>query len=81
MTNKCVVAVKTELPPADVQWTVDLGDDARNGLIYGNLAYDLVAAAVAKLGVEYTKFILGERTEQEMNARLACAFEALKVTD
>jgi hypothetical protein len=52
------VAVTTQLPPADANWNVDLGDDPKNALIYGNLAYDLVAAAMARLGVEYSKFVL-----------------------
>jgi len=79
--NKFVVTVKSELPPAEASWAVDLGDDPKNGLIYGNLGYDLVAAAMAKLGVEMSKYILGERTEEELNARMACVFEALRTTD
>lgn len=78
MSNKCVVTVQTELPPASAEWKVDLGADPEQGLVYGNLAYDLVAAAIAKLGVEYSKYILGTQTPDQFNAEMASVLTSLK---
>ena len=63
------VNVKSTLPPADAEWSIDLGSDLEAALIYTNLAFDLVAAAMAKLGVEMSKYILDgdyDRLESEM---------------
>ena len=63
------VNVKSSLPPASAEWSVDLGNDMEAAMIYTNLAYDLVAAAMAKLGVEMSKYILDgdyDRLESEM---------------
>jgi hypothetical protein len=70
MGNAVVVEVKTQLPAASAVWTVDIGDDPKQSLIYGNLAYDLVAAAMAKLGVEFSKYLVdedGDRLNSAMN--------------
>ena len=60
------VRVASSLPPANAEWNVDLGDDPETAMIYTNLAYDLIAAAMAKLGVEMSKYILdGNRAALE----------------
>jgi hypothetical protein len=71
------VSVQSSLPRADAEWNVDLGNDLEAALIYTNLAYDLVAAAMAKLGVEMSKYILDgdyDRLETEM----ACVQQSLR---
>lgn len=60
MGNKIHVQVNSDLPPANAQWHVDLGDDPKTSLIYGNLAYDLIAIAMGKLGIAMSEHILGD---------------------
>lgn len=78
MGNKVVVTIKSELPPASAEWTVDLGDDVKQGLVYGNLTYDLIAAALAKLGVEMSKYILGEQTGEQLAETMKGVQESLR---
>ena len=65
------VSATSSLPPASAEWKLDLGDDPESVMIYTNLAYDLIAAAMAKLGVEMSKYLLsGDRKalDAEMEA-------------
>ena len=78
MSNKFVVTIKTELPPGEANWMVDLGDDPKQGLIYGNLGYDLIAAAMAKLGVEYSKYMLGDQDGEQFSAKMSSVMDAMK---
>ena len=57
------VKVSSTLPPAKAVWQVDLGDDPKDALIYTNLGYDLIALAMAKLGVAMSEHILGDDTK------------------
>jgi bifunctional DNase/RNase len=78
MGNKLVVSVESELPPASAVWRVDLGDDIKYSAVYTNLAYDLVAAAMAKLGVEFNKLIIGEQSDAQFSATMSSIQETLK---
>ena len=80
MGQKFTVEARSSLPPARAEWEVDLGDDPKQTMIYTNLGYDLIAAAMAKLGVEMSRFVLGEQDESQFNAKMAPVFEALKST-
>ena len=57
------VTAKSTLPIASAQWKVDIGDDPKESLIYTNLAYDLIAISMAKLGVAMSEHILGDDTK------------------
>ena len=56
--EKFTVQVQSTLPLSDASWTVDLTTDPAMALLYTNLGYDLIAAAMAKLGVEMSKYVL-----------------------
>ena len=58
MGNKFRVEVTTDLPPGKAEWAVDNGDNIEDVLIYNNLGYDLISAAMMKLGVEYSRYLL-----------------------
>jgi hypothetical protein len=72
------VEANSSLPPASAEWKVDLGDDPKQSLLYANLGYDLVAAAMAKLGVEYSKFLVGDQTEEQLETNMNKVFDALR---
>lgn len=72
------VEANSSTPPASAEWKVDLGDDQKQVLIYTNLGYDLVAAAIAKLGVEFSKYITGESSEEQLNTNMNKVFDALR---
>ena len=57
------VTAKASLPVSSAQWKVDIGEDPKECLIYTNLAYDLIAIAMAKLGVAMSEHILGDDTK------------------
>jgi len=57
------VKVSSTLPVGSATWKVDNGDDPRDNLIYTNLAYDLIAIALAKLGVAMSEHVLGDDTK------------------
>ena len=59
------VSVNTTLPIAKAGWKVDVGEDPVLALKYSNLAYDLVAVAMAKLGVAMSQAVVGEGAELE----------------
>lgn len=58
MGAKFQVEARSNLPEASASWQVDMGDDPAQSMLYTNLAYDLIAAAMAKLGVEMSKYVL-----------------------
>lgn len=72
------VEASSTLPPASAEWKVDLGDDPKQVLTYTNLGYDLIAAAMAKLGVEFSKYITGESSEDQLNTNMNKVFDALR---
>jgi len=72
------VEANSSMPPASAEWKVDLGEDPKQALIYTNLGYDLVAAAMAKLGVEFSKFIVGDSSEEQLNTNMNKVFDALR---
>ena len=57
------VTAKASLPISSAQWKVDIGEDPKDALIYTNLAYDLIAIAMAKLGVAMSEHVLGDDTK------------------
>jgi hypothetical protein len=46
-------------------------------LLYNNVMYDLVGAAVAKLGLEYSKLLVGEQDRSQFDAAIGKAQAAL----
>lgn len=77
MGHKVKVVVQSSLPPASAEWEVDNGDDMEGALIYTNLAYDLIAAAMMKLGVEFSKYML-EQDKVKAKEALTCEVKALQ---
>ena len=69
MGQKFKVKASATLPVSKASWEVDVGDDPKDVLIYTNLAYDLVAYAMGRLGVAMSEHVLGDDTK--LNA-LAC---------
>ena len=61
--NVFKVKATSSLPPAKAVWQVELGDDPKEALIYTNLGYDLIALAMAKLGIAMSEHILGDDTK------------------
>ena len=57
MSHRFALTATSSLPPAEMTWKVDIGDDPQDALVYTNLAYDLIAASMAKLGVEFSKYL------------------------
>jgi hypothetical protein len=60
------VKVSSELPLAKARWEVDVssgGASPELQLIYTNLGYDLVAAAMAKLGFAMSEAVTGDSTK------------------
>ena len=68
------ITVETTTPGANAEWAVDMTPlEMDQQLLYNNLAYTLVAAVTAKLGVEFSKFLLDNdksRLEKEVEAAL-----------
>ena len=58
------VKATSTLPPARSVWEVDLGDDPKEVFLYTNLAYDLIAAAMSKLGIAMSEHILGDDAKE-----------------
>ena len=54
------VKATSTLPIASSSWKVDVTDDPKQALIYTNLAYDLIAIAMGKLGIAMSEHILGD---------------------
>ena len=78
------VKAKSTLPVAGLEWTVDLLDDPEMALIYTNLGYDLIAASMAKLGVEFSKYLLDpdrDRALERFNEEMNKAMTALRNED
>lgn len=71
MGQKFRVKATATLPTSKSTWEVDLGEDPQQALIYTNLGYDLIAVAMAKLGVAMSEHILGDSTK--LNALAADA--------
>lgn len=67
--SKTTVTVSTmNFPTGDSSWDVELPNNRPDlALLYNNICHDLVAAALAKLGVEYSKFLLDQDTSRFSN--------------
>jgi len=78
MGNKCVVSIKSDMPPGSSEWEVDTTDDMEASLVYTNLAYILVGLAMSKLGVEYSKYILGKQDAESFNKEMNAVMNAIK---
>jgi len=59
MGQKFKVKAAATMPISRAVWEVDVGDDPKDVLIYTNLGYDLIAYAMAELGVAMSEHILG----------------------
>ena len=71
------VEATATFPPSSAEWKVDLGEDPELVMLYTNLGYDLIGAAMAKRGVEFSKYVLdGDR--KALEASMTEAQEALK---
>ena len=60
MTAIFKVKASSTVPISKASWEVDLGDDPKDVLIYTNLGYDLIAYAMAELGVAMSEHVLGD---------------------
>ena len=60
MGQKFKVKASATMPVSKASWEVDVGDDPKDVLIYTNLGYDLIAYAMAELGVAMSEHILGK---------------------
>ena len=67
------VKAKAALPISSAEWKVDIGEDPKDALIYTNLAYELIAVAMAKLGVAMSEHVLGDDTKMDALAKEAVA--------
>ena len=67
------VKAKANLPISSAEWEVDIGEDPKDALIYTNLAYDLIAYAMAELGIAMSEHILGNDTKLNNLAQRASA--------
>ena len=57
------VKAQASLPLSKAVWEVDLGEDPVLALAYTNLGYDLIAMAMAKLGIAMSEAVLGDDTK------------------
>ena len=60
MGQKFKIKATATMPPSKCVWEVDNGDDPKDVLIYTNLGYDLIAYAMAELGVAMSEHLLGK---------------------
>ena len=77
MGNKVVVKVASDLPIADTRWRVDVGDDIGPALAAGNIYYDVLAAATAKIGIEISKYLI-DNDDRRLNAEIEKVMAVLK---
>ena len=75
-----VTAKSGALPEAKMTWEVVLSDPTgtfsdedviKQTLLYNNAMYDLVGLALAKLGVEYSKLLVGEQSREQYDAEMS----------
>ena len=80
------VKASSTLPPGKSSWEVVLDDPtglrdpmdvAKAALVYTNLGYGLIGAAMTKLGWEYSKLVTGEQTRPEFDAKMKSVANAL----
>jgi hypothetical protein len=58
-------------PTAKSVWEVEIGiGSPLQQLAYNNLAFDLVAASMAKLGAEYSKWLAGTSTDEQFDEEM-----------
>ena len=57
---KFKVKAGSNFPESSASWVVDTGDDPVVSAVYINLAYNLLAQAMGKLGVAMSEHVLGE---------------------
>ena len=78
--------VTSTLPRGKATWEVllddplDVYDDlafAKVQLLFANLGYDLVGAAMAKLGWEYSQFVTGESDRETFDTKMAGVLSTL----
>ena len=70
MTSISKVRIETEdSPEAHAEWQVNIEvGDLNQRLAYNTLLYAIASLAIDKLGVEYAKWIAGERTRAEYDS-------------
>jgi hypothetical protein len=79
MSNYFKIKGTSDFPDGEVRTKFDMGDDPLQAAVYANLAYDIVAVAIAKLGWEYFEWIAGKQTEEEMVKKVTEAMDAFKL--
>lgn len=75
----------SRLPRAKCVWEVDASAEGATDpqqamqmvLLYNNAIYDLVAAVIAKLGVEYSKLVSGVGDDKAFDAEVKKVLEVL----
>ena len=81
-----VRASSTAWPAAKMSWETVLPDELDGvtpevmlnmHLLYNNLMYDLVGAAMSKLGLEYSKLISGQIDQKTFDECMCCVKKAL----
>jgi hypothetical protein len=77
--SKTTVTVSTmNFPTGDSSWEVELPNNRPDlALLYNNTCHDLVAAALAKLGVEYSKFLI-DQDSARFNTVMSAAISGLE---
>ena len=60
MTAIFKVKASSTVPVARASWQVEIPGDLKDQLIYTNLGYDLIAYAMAELGVAMSEHLLGK---------------------
>jgi hypothetical protein len=66
MSNVFKVKATSDLPEASAKWTVNVdAGTPEQQLVYMNLAYDLIAVAMGKLGLAMSDWILGDDSKMK----------------
>jgi len=60
---KFKVKATSTIPEGSADWKVDIGEDPAEAMVYTNLAYALIAKAMAELGWAMSRHILGDDSE------------------
>ena len=82
MSKATVKATTERYPEARMEWECEIPEDnIQDVLLYNNLMFDIVGMALAKLGVEYSKYFAegaDDNARKRLNERMEPVIEALK---
>jgi hypothetical protein len=79
MGAKFKTMISSDMPESHVETVFDMGNDPIHAVIYTNLAYDLYAAATAKLGWEFSKFVMGQQDQEAVAKSMSDAIKSLSI--